>query len=130
MLARLLPSIIRDCTLTIRRPGGYAPALSEIIPAIERNGLMVTDIEVLRMHHAETLKAWRKRFHANRPEIAKLYGERFCRIWEFYLAGAEVVFQIQIAKHIDSLPVTRDYMLDREQGFVGAAQMRQLNKAA
>lgn len=104
-------------------PGGYVPALSEVLPAIERSGLIVTDIEVLRLHYAETLKAWRARFQAHRSEIAKLYDERFCRMWEFYLAGAEMafrhekqcVFQIQIAKRLDALPITRDYMLAEEQ---------------
>ena len=99
-------------------PGGYAPALSEVAPAIEKAGLIVTDVEVLRLHYAKTLSEWQKRFQANRAEIKALYDERFCRMWEFYLAGAEmafrheqqVVFQIQIAKRVDSLPLTRDYM--------------------
>jgi cyclopropane-fatty-acyl-phospholipid synthase len=102
-------------------PGGYAPALSEILPVIERLGLIVTDVEVLRLHYARTLAEWQKRFQANRAEIATLYDERFCRMWEFYLAGAEmafrhekqVVFQIQIAKRVDTLPLTRDYMMER-----------------
>ncbi len=100
-------------------PGGYAPALSEIMPAIERAGLLVTDVEVLRLHYAKTLAEWQKRFQANRAEIAALYDERFCRMWEFYLAGSEmafrhdqqVVYQIQIAKRVDALPLTRDYMM-------------------
>ncbi len=114
-------------------PGGYAPALSEIVPVIERTGLIVTDIEVLRMHYAETLREWRRRFQKNRAEIAKLYDERFCRMWEFYLAGSEMVFrhdgevvyQIQIAKRIGTLPVTRDYMVDHERTmkFAGAAEI-------
>jgi cyclopropane-fatty-acyl-phospholipid synthase len=99
-------------------PGGYAPALSEVVPVIEKAGLIVTDIEVLRLHYAKTLSEWQKRFQANRAEIKALYDERFCRMWEFYLAGAEmafrheyqVVFQIQITKRVDSLPLTRDYM--------------------
>ncbi len=103
-------------------PGGYAPALSEVVAAIERNGLLVTDIEVLRLHYAKTLAEWQKRFQANRAEIAALYDERFCRMWEFYLAGAEmsfryedeVVFQIQIARRIDALPITRNYMMENE----------------
>jgi cyclopropane-fatty-acyl-phospholipid synthase len=100
-------------------PGGYAPALSEIVPVIEDAGLLVTDVEVLRLHYAKTLSEWQRRFQANRAEIAKLYDERFCRMWEFYLAGAEmafrhenqVVYQIQIAKRVDALPLTRDYMM-------------------
>jgi cyclopropane-fatty-acyl-phospholipid synthase len=104
-------------------PGGYTPALSEILPAIERAGLYVTDIEVLRLHYAETLKAWRHRFNLNRTRIAALYDERFCRMWEFYLAGAEasfrygglVNFQIQLAKRIDAVPFTRDYIREWER---------------
>ncbi len=99
-------------------PGGYVPALSEMLPAIEQAGLCVTDIEVLRLHYAETLKAWRQRFDANRRRVASLYDERFCRMWEFYLAGCEaafrhsglVNFQIQLAKRIDAVPLTRDYI--------------------
>ena len=99
-------------------PGGYVPALSEIIPAIEQNGLIVTDIEVLRLHYAETLRAWRQRFTAKRHQVAALYDERFCRMWEFYLAACEasfrhnglVVFQIQLAKRNDAAPLTRDYI--------------------
>ncbi|HWC62720.1 MAG TPA: cyclopropane-fatty-acyl-phospholipid synthase family protein [Rhizomicrobium sp.] len=102
-------------------PGGYAPALSEILPVIEKMGLIVTDVEVLRLHYARTLAEWQKRFQANRAEISALYDERFCRMWEFYLAGAEmafrhekqVVFQIQITKRVDALPLTRDYMMER-----------------
>ena len=94
-------------------PGGYVPALSEVLPAIERNGLMVTDIEVLRLHYAQTLREWRKRFQEHRAEIAELYDERFCRMWEFYLAGSEmafrhegqVVYQIQLAKRLGALPL-------------------------
>jgi len=99
-------------------PGGYVPSLSEITPAIEKAGLIVTDIEVLRLHYAETLKAWRHRFLANLDKVEKLYDRRFCRMWEFYLAASEsgfrhnglVVFQIQLAKRLDALPRTRDYI--------------------
>ena len=104
-------------------PGGYSPALSEVIPIIERCGLWVTDIEILRMHYAETLREWRRRFAANRHRIAKLYDDQFCRMWEFYLAGSEVtfrhnglmVFQIQLAKRVDSVPLTRDYIYEWER---------------
>ena len=104
-------------------PGGYIAALSEIVPAIERAGLYVTDIEVLRLHYAETLKAWRLRFSTNRKRVVELYDERFCRMWEFYLAGSEaafrhsglVNFQIQLSKRIDIVPLTRDYILDWEK---------------
>jgi len=103
-------------------PGGYIPALSEVIPAIERQGLKITDIEILRLHYAETLKAWRERFMARREEAAALYDERFCRMWEFYLAGSEMAFryqdmmnfQIQLTRHQHALPLTRDYMVEAE----------------
>jgi cyclopropane-fatty-acyl-phospholipid synthase len=103
-------------------PGGYSPALSEIMPAIERAGLMVTDLEILRLHYAETLKHWRARFAAVRPEIAELYDERFCRMWEFYLGIAEqsfrarrqFVWQVQLAKRVDAVPITRDYIHETE----------------
>jgi cyclopropane-fatty-acyl-phospholipid synthase len=104
-------------------PGGYAPALSEVLPTIERTGLWATDIEILRLHYAETLRHWHSRFQARRADAARLYDERFCRMWEFYLAGAEMdfrylrtmVFQIQIAREIDAVPIRRDYMFDWER---------------
>jgi cyclopropane-fatty-acyl-phospholipid synthase len=104
-------------------PGGYTPSLSEVVTTVERHQLYVTDVEVLRLHYAETLKEWRARFWRNRAKAAALYDERFCRMWEFYLAGAEmsfrhdhlVVFQIQLAKRVDALPITRDYMLESER---------------
>ena len=121
-------------------PGGYAPALSEVVAAIERNGLIVTDVEVLRLHYAETLKEWQKRFQTRRSEVAKLYDERFCRMWEFYLAGSEmtfrydgeVVYQIQIAKRLDTLPITRDYVIDSERTMkvAGTTQMPHVSSAA
>lgn len=103
-------------------PGGYIPALSEVMPAIERAGLLVTDIEILRLHYAETLKAWRDRFLAHRNEVARLYDARFVRMWEFYLACSEtafrrhdlMVFQIQLAKRQGVVPITRDYILHAE----------------
>ena len=76
-------------------PGGYIPALSEVLPAIERSGLLVCDIEILRLHYAETLKAWRERFMARREEAVRLYDERFARMWEFYLACCEMAFRKQ-----------------------------------
>lgn len=105
-------------------PGGYAPALSEIAPAIEKSGLIVTDIEVLRLHYAETLAAWRRNFEAAWDKASGLWSERFCRMWQFYLAGAEVsfryqnmaVFQIQLAKRVDAVPLTRDYLYVHERG--------------
>jgi len=103
-------------------PGGYFPALSEMLPAIEKSGLIVSDVEVLRLHYAETLKAWRERFAANREQAEAKLGKEFCRMWEFYLAGSEsgfrfqglVVYQIQIIKGIDDLPITRNYMTEVE----------------
>lgn len=103
-------------------PGGYVPALSEVLPAIERAGLWVTDIEILRLHYAETLRHWRERFVAHWGDVAAIYDERFCRMWEFYLIGSEItfrhrghmVFQIQIAKRVDTVPLTRDYVCDWE----------------
>ncbi|MGD0640879.1 MAG: cyclopropane-fatty-acyl-phospholipid synthase family protein [Roseiarcus sp.] len=103
-------------------PGGYIPSLSEVTAAIERSGLYVTDIEILRLHYADTLKAWRERFLGRREEAKALYDERFCRMWEYYLAGSEVsfriyghmVFQIQLAKRQDVVPRTRDYIVERE----------------
>ena len=99
-------------------PGGYVPSLSEIVPESERAGLIATDIEVLRLHYAETLRAWRERFLARRDEAAVLYDERFCWMWEFYLAACEagfrhnrlVVFQIQLAHRLDAVPTTRNYI--------------------
>jgi len=103
-------------------PGGYIPGLSEVIPAIERAGLLVTDIEILRLHYAETLKAWRDRFLAHRDEVARLYDARFVRMWEFYLACSETAFrrhdmrvvQIQLAKRQGTVPITRDYISQAE----------------
>ncbi len=103
-------------------PGGYCPALSETLAASERSGLLVTDIEILRLHYAETLRHWRRRFAANRDTIASIYDERFCRMFEFYLAGSELsfrrenmmVFQIQYAHTQDAVPLTRDYIARAE----------------
>jgi len=104
-------------------PGGYIPGLSEIVPHIERAGLIILDIEVLRLHYAKTLQVWADRFQANRKKAKTMYDERFCRMWEFYLTGARfaflyehhVVWQIQLAKDIYALPhITRDYIAARE----------------
>ena len=99
-------------------PGGYSPALSEVLAVIEKAGLYVTDVEVWRLHYAETLKAWRERFEANLDQIQEIYDERFCRMWRFYLILSElafrhnghVVFQIQLAKKQDAVPLTREYL--------------------
>jgi cyclopropane-fatty-acyl-phospholipid synthase len=104
-------------------PGGYIPSLSEVLPRIERAGLLVTDIEILRLHYAETLRKWRERFLAHRAEVERIYDERFERMWEFYLASSEMafreqnmmVFQIQLTKRQGVLPMTRDYVPREEQ---------------
>jgi cyclopropane-fatty-acyl-phospholipid synthase len=104
-------------------PGGYIPALSEVAAAIERSGLLISDLEVLRLHYADTLRAWRERFLANWGEASSILDETFCRMWEFYLAGSEtafryqnlVVFQVQVTKRIGALPLTRDYMFSEER---------------
>ena len=121
-------------------PGGYIPSLSQILPAIERAGLIVTDVEVLRLHYAETLKAWRARFLAHWDEARAMYDDRFCRMWEYYLAAAEVafrcedlvVFQIQLARSNQALPMTRDYIgVDHPPAGGGLAAMNaQLGDAA
>jgi cyclopropane-fatty-acyl-phospholipid synthase len=110
-------------------PGGYIPALSEVTAAVQDAGLWITDMEILRLHYAETAMHWRLRFLAD-PEIPKLYDARFRRMWEFYLAGAELGFrygthmvaQLQLTKRVDVLPITRDYIHERElQKDVSAA---------
>ncbi|MDY0884107.1 class I SAM-dependent methyltransferase [Dongia soli] len=104
-------------------PGADLASLSEVFAAVERSGLNVTDVEILRLHYAETLRHWRERFMANWPRAAAVYDERFCRMWEFYLVLCEIgfrfrsmmVFQVQLAKKPDVLPVTRDYMVNWER---------------
>ncbi len=116
------PSITNPWIAKYIFPGGYIPALSEVLPAIERSHLVVTDIEILQLHYAETLKAWRERFLAHREEVLRLYDQRFLRMWEFYLACSEMafrasdmmVFQIQMAKRKGVTPATRDYIVQEE----------------
>lgn len=106
-------------------PGAYIPALSEVFPAIENNDLWATDVEILRLHYAETLRIWNERFQRNRRKIRDLYDERFCRMWELYLLGCEMsfrkmglmVFQTQLAKDRYAVPLTRDYMVDTERNI-------------
>jgi len=115
------PALTNAFTQKYIFPGGYIPAISEIVSAVEDAGLWITDIEVLRLHYAETTKHWLARFLGD-PEIPKLYDARFRRMWEFYLAGAEMGFrhgshmnfQIQLTKHRHALPITRDYMREAE----------------
>src|SRR6185436_10542139 len=104
-------------------PGGYIPALSEVLPSIERAGLLITDIEIQRLHYAETLRAWRERFLAHRDEAERIYDQRFVRMWEFYLAASEMAFreaqammvmQFQLAKRQNVVPITRDYIMREE----------------
>jgi len=114
-------------------PGGYIPAISEVMPAIERAGLLVCDVEILRLHYAETLKAWRERFMARREEAVRLYDERFARMWEFYLAASEMSFrkqnlmnfQIQLTKRQGIVPMTRDYITIEEARLRGIEQGKQ-----
>ena len=113
-------------------PGGYIPAMSEVLACVERAGLVVTDIEILRLHYAETLRAWRARFEDQRVAIAKLYDERFCRMWEFYLCVSEIafryrghmVFQLQLAKKVDAVPLTRDYIGHAERRLASPDRRR------
>jgi cyclopropane-fatty-acyl-phospholipid synthase len=99
-------------------PGGHIPALSEVLPAVERAGLLVNDIEILRLHYAETLLAWRVRFLAHRDAVEQLYDARFVRMWEFYLAASEMafrqqammVFHLQLTKRQGVVPTTRAYI--------------------
>ena len=109
-------------------PGGYIPSLSEVLPHIEKSGLLITDMEILRLHYAETLKHWRERFLAHREEVERIYDRRFVRMWEFYLAASEMsfreqdmmVFQIQLAKRQDVVPMTREYIGREERRLRGA----------
>ena len=106
-------------------PGAYSPALSEVFPAVETNSLWVTDLEFLRVHYATTLRHWQDRFEANRAAIAQMYDERFCRMWEFYLISAEMmfrtgsqeVFQMQLARKRDAAPIVRDYVTDMQRSY-------------
>ena len=101
-------------------PGAYVPSLSEVFAATERSGLWVADMEVLRLHYHYTLQHWRRRFAANRARAAELYDERFCRMWEYYLAavdvgfsnGSNMVFQLLLSAKIDAVPILRDYVVD------------------
>jgi cyclopropane-fatty-acyl-phospholipid synthase len=103
-------------------PGGYMPALSEVVPAIEKARLVIRDIEILPMHYAHTLRAWRERFTARKEEAIRLYDERFFRMWEFYLASSETaflydnlsIFQIQLSHELEAVPFTRNYISERE----------------
>ncbi|MDI1365124.1 MAG: cyclopropane-fatty-acyl-phospholipid synthase [bacterium] len=116
------PSVTNPWITKYIFPGGHLPSLSDITKAVERSGLVITDVEVLRLHYAQTLRAWRDAFMARRAEAVALFDERFCRMWEYYLAMSEtafrhervVVFQLQITKQPDAVPLTRDYVHQAE----------------
>ncbi len=106
-------------------PGAYSPALSEVFTSVEQASLWVTDVEVLRLHYAKTLNHWWRRFEANRDKVAAMYDERFCRMWEFYLVSAEMmfltgsqmVFHMQLARQRDAAPIVRDYITDLQREY-------------
>jgi cyclopropane-fatty-acyl-phospholipid synthase len=106
-------------------PGGYIPAISEVIPAVEKSRLLIADMEILRLHYAKTLQAWRECFLAHREQVVAVYDERFCRIWEFYLAASQAAFeiglmmnfQIQLTKNQSAVPLTRNYMFESEEAL-------------
>jgi cyclopropane-fatty-acyl-phospholipid synthase len=112
------PSVTNPWITKYIFPGGHLPSLSDMVRVVERSGLVVTDIEVLRLHYAQTLRAWRLAFMARRDEAVAMFDERFCRMWEYYLAMSEsafryeqvVVFQLQIVRRQDSVPLTRNYV--------------------
>ena len=111
-------------------PGAYSPAMSEVFTALELNSLWATDVEILRLHYADTLREWHNRFEKNRDKIAGMYDERFCRMWEFYLVsvgmmfrtGSQMVFQMQVAKQRDAAPLTRDYIGEQESVYLEAGK--------
>jgi len=115
-------------------PGGYVPALSQIAPAIERSWLWLADLEVLRLHYAQTLSHWYERVVASRAQIEALYDARFFRMWQFYLAGAiaafahdgHVVFQLQLARKRDAVPLVRDYLAETEEALRQAPRPRSI----
>jgi cyclopropane-fatty-acyl-phospholipid synthase len=107
-------------------PGGYVPAMSETLAAVERCGLWTCDVEVLRLHYAHTLRHWRERFARNRDKAKAIYDERFCRMWEFYLSvaeleflnGSHMVFQLLLATRRDAVPIMRDFMFEAERALL------------
>jgi cyclopropane-fatty-acyl-phospholipid synthase len=119
-------------------PGGYIPALSELSPPLERSGLVLCDLEVWRLHYADTLAHWHERFRHARAEFASRLGERFCRMWEFYLQACEamfrwgdlVVFQLQMSDGNAGVPLTRDYLYPAGAGAVGEELPRARSRAA
>ena len=112
------PGITSPWILKYIFPGGYVPALSEVTPAVDSSGLWVTDLEVWRLHYAMTIAHWLSRFEANIDRVRALYDDRFCRMWRYYLTASEMtfrhyrqcVFQFQLARRQDAVPLTRDYI--------------------
>ena len=127
------PGVTDQWTRKYIFPGGYIPALSEIVGEAERHRLIVSDVETLRYHYAFTLKEWYNRTVAAREEIVAMYDERFYRMWQFYLAGAEAAFryggmsnfQVQFMRSRQSAPITRDYMFEEEKRLHGREQAPQ-----
>jgi cyclopropane-fatty-acyl-phospholipid synthase len=121
------PTVTDDWTTKYIFPGGYNPALSEIVRGYEGLGLWMTDVEVLRLHYAHTLRKWYERTVAAKDAIVALYDERFYRMWQFYLAGADAAFrygglvnyQLQFARNRHALPITRDYLAEAEHALAG-----------
>ena len=119
-------------------PGGYSPSLSETTAAIEKTGLWVCDVETWRVHYGHTLRQWRTRFTARRDEVAAMYDERFCRMWEFYLAacegafkhGSAMVFQAQLGRDRDSAPLHRDYIPAAEAKLAAREPTGAIRRAA
>jgi cyclopropane-fatty-acyl-phospholipid synthase len=105
-------------------PGGYVPSMSEVTAAIENEGLWLDDIECLRLHYAYTLRHWYDRFTLNSDKVREIYDDRFIRMWRFYMAaceqtfrhGKQAVFQFQVSRKIDAVPLTRDYLYQPEIG--------------
>lgn len=132
------PSAINPFIRKYIFPGADVPALSEVTPVVEQSGLLCTDIEILRLHYAETLRHWREAFEARRDEVAAIYDERFCRMWDLYLVICEMgfryenlmVFQIQLSKSLDAVPLTRDYMFDWERAQAEKEKAGARDKAA
>lgn len=117
------PGTTSDWILKYIFPGGYCPAMSETSAAVEKEQLVIADLEVWRIHYAETLRAWLQRFEANIDKARALYDERFTRMWRFYLIASEmsfrhtglVVFQYQLCHDVHDVPLTRDYLYAQPQ---------------
>ncbi len=132
------PAVTNDWIDRYIFPGGYSPSLSETVAAVERQSLWITDCEILRLHYAKTIAHWRARFAANRDRIRALYDDRFCRMFELYLVGSELAFrredhmnfQIQLSPRVDAVPLTRDYMFEREATLTRELERERSQQAA